>query len=490
MPRFLWYVLGIAVSLYAVEQEQPTPYDLLRPIWPMTWDTAATDAGGTVESFSSYKPNAKKHNVVPKVGTIPQDFKPNGIIPDTLNQAFRDAQNLRIGRIRINQAGYLPDDPEKQFYYVSAGTCGETYSVVDLEGNAVFEGGTFTNSGLSSGSSWKIIAGTDAATEPKDRYSVDTEGPTGKICIGNLTQATGLSSDTRYRVKVLNQYSATFIISDKVYSMVRDATLKFYGINRSGNSESWFHKPSHTKDGAGSFVMGTGAVSGFTPKEGALQGGWYDCGDHLKESQTQAYAFMVLSVMAAANPDRDEDHYAYNMGETQNTDGIPDILREAKHGADFFMRAYNFADGIIDNMVVSVGNFGADHGWWGRPENQDALPATLTGRGGPHERDLRLGELGSNISGQIAAGLAILSVDYAPYDKAFADSCLMVAEQLYDFAKNLALGKTTYGLAKYGKTGLKFVYNTEPAGWSSAAYNGNNEYHDDLALAGKQVHRE
>ena len=488
MPRFLWYVLGIAVSLYAVEQEQPTPYDLLRPIWPMTWDTAATDAGGTVESFSSYKPNAKKHNVVPKVGTIPQDFKPNGIIPDTLNQAFRDAQNLRIGRIRINQAGYLPDDPEKQFYYVSAGTCGETYSVVDLEGNAVFEGGTFTNSGLSSGSSWKIIAGTDAATEPKDRYSVDTEGPTGKICIGNLTQATGLSSDIRYRVKVLNQYSATFIISDKVYSMVRDATLKFYGINRSGNSESWFHKPSHTKDGAGSFVMGTGAVSGFTPKEGALQGGWYDCGDHLKESQTQAYAFMVLSVMAAANPDRDEDHYAYNMGETQNTDGIPDILREAKHGADFFMRAYNFADGIIDNMVVSVGNFGADHGWWGRPENQDALPATLTGRGGPHERDLRLGELGSNISGQIAAGLAILSVDYAPYDKAFADSCLMVAEQLYDFAKNLALGKTTYGLAKYGKTGLNFVYNTEPAGWSSAAYNGNNEYHDDLALAAWALH--
>ena len=107
--------------------------------------------------------------------------------------------------------------------------------------------------------------------------------PTGKVCIGNLTQATGLEMNTRYRVKVLNQYSATFIISDKVYSMVRDATLKFYGINRSGNSESWFHKPSHTKDGAGKFVKGVGAVTGFTPKEGALQGGWYDCGDHLKD---------------------------------------------------------------------------------------------------------------------------------------------------------------------------------------------------------------
>ena len=489
MPLLLVPVLLlVSLCFAAVDQEQPTPYDLIRPIWPMKWDTAATDDGGTVESFSKYTPNRKKHNTVPKIGSMPQDFVPNGIIPDSLNQAYRDAQNLRIGRIRINQAGYLPEDPEKQFYYVSSGTCSETYSVVDLEGNEVFTGGTFTNSGKSTGSSWDIKAGTDAATNDQGRYTASATGPSGKVCIGNLTQAAGLEMNTRYRVKVLNQYSATFIISDKVYSMVRDATLKFYGINRSGNSESWFHKPSHTKDGAGKFVKGVGAVAGFTPKEGALQGGWYDCGDHLKESQTQAYAFMVLAVMAASSPERDEDHYAYNMGETINTDGIPDILREAKHGADFFLRAYTFANGVIDNMAVSVGNFGADHGWWGRPENQDALPETLTGRGGPHERDIRLGELGSNISGQIAAGLALLSVDYATYDKDFADSCLMVAEQLYDFAKNLALGKSSYGLAKYGKTNQSFVHNTIPAGWSSPAYNGNNEYHDDLAIAAWALH--
>ena len=493
MPFFVVPVLLLASVLFAVEQEQPTPYDLIRPIWPMKWDTAATDDGGTVESFSHYTPNKKKHNTVPKVGSMPKDFVPNGIIPDTLNQAFRDAQNLRIGRIRVNQAGYLPEDDEKQFYYVSAGTCAETYSVVDLEGNPVFEGGTFSPSGLSTVSSWVINAGTDAATNEKDRYSAKGVGPEGIVCVGNLAQATTLEMNTRYRIKVLNQYSSTFIISDKVYSMVRDATLKFYGINRSGNSESWFHKPSHTKDGGGKFV-GVGAdgktavaVTGFTPKEGALQGGWYDCGDHLKESQTQAYAFMVLAVMAASSPERDEDHYNYNMGETQNTDGIPDILREAKHGADFFMRAYNFADGIIDNMAVSVGNFGADHGWWGRPENQDALPATLTGRGGPHERDIRLGELGSNISGQIAAGLAILSKDYAEYDKAFADSCLVVAEKMYDFAKNLKLKEKSLGPGTYDG-GKKYVYNTKADGWSSAAYNGNNESHDDLAIAAIALH--
>ena len=47
---------------------------------------------------------------------------------------------------------------------------------------------------------------------------------------------------------------------------------------------------------------------------------------------------MALAVMSATNPSKDVDHYAYNQGEFVKTDGIPDVLREAKHGADFFLR--------------------------------------------------------------------------------------------------------------------------------------------------------
>ncbi len=492
--RFLAVLIcALPAVIAAVEQEQPTPYDLIRPVWPLTWDTASADVGGTVESFSHFKPNPTKRNPVPPVGSVPQDFVPNGFVPDTLNQAFLDARNLKIGRIRVNQAGYLPDDPEKQFYYISPGACTERFSVVNLEGKTVASGGELQNSGFETESSWKIIAGTNATTGDQKRYEAMTNGPTGFVCTGSLADMS-LPQNERLRILVGKEYSSTFIISDRVYSMVRDATIKFYGINRSGNSESWFHPASHTKDGGGKFVAGETAVSGFTSQEGALQGGWYDCGDHLKESQTQAYAFMVLAVMAASNPDRDDDHYAYNHAETVNTDGIPDILREAKHGADFFLRAFRFADGIVDNMAVSVGNFGADHGWWGRPENQDNLPSTLAGRGGPHERDVRLGELGANISGQIAAGLAILSKDYAVYDKAFADSCRMVAEKMYDFAKNLELkvGEAAGGVSGLGPGtydgGKPYVYNTKAAGWSSPAYNGNNEAFDDLGIAAVALH--
>ena len=485
IKKFLTVALFAAAAVMAAEQEQPTPYDLIRPVWPLTWDTTVFDHYDTTVT--------KKHNMVPKNRT-PAAYFPNAFIPDTLNQAYLDAMNARISPIRVNQAGYLPSDPEKQFYYVGSAT---TFEVVDADGNPLSPAvtGTFTSLDKQVSSDWKVIAGTNAATNDQQRYVVHFTGQTGTLNMGNIPG--GLAVNTRYRIKVGDDVSSTFIISEKVYSMVRDAALKFYGINRSGNGESWFHPASHTLDGAGGVGItasaggGEGGASANSEirdyfdasMAGTLEGGYYDCGDHLKESQTQMYAFMVSAVMAAANPDADEDHYAYNQGETVNTDGIPDMLREAKHGADFVLRSFRRAKGVIDDMALSIGSFGSDHGWWGRPENQDKLPvdgsASATGRGGPSTRMVRLGEIGANIGGETAAGLAILSKMYAEYPeyKDFADSCLMVAEKMYDMAKALAQGKTTYDNGKTIKN------NTVAAGWSTPAYNGNNEFYDEMALA-------
>lgn len=471
LKKFLSVALLSAVSVMAADQEQPTPYDLLRPVYPLTWDTTVFDHYDTTVT--------KKHNMVPKNRT-PASYVPNALIPDTLNQAYLDAINYRMSPIRVNQAGYLVSDPEKQFYYVGTAS---TFEVVDIDGKSLSPAvtGTLTSSGVETSSDWTIIAGTNAATNDQMRYKVDITGQSGIIQIGNIPA--NVPTDTRLRIKVGNDISSTFIVSEKVYSMVRNAALKFYGINRSGNGDSWFHPASHTKDGAGPIVTGADDVRGSYDESlaGTLEGGYYDCGDHLKESQTQMYAFMVAAVLAATNPDADEDNYALNHGETVNTDGIPDMLREAKHGADFVLRAYIRANGVIDDMALSVGNFGADHGWWGRPENQDKLPvdnsAAATDRGGPATRTVRLGEIGANIGGETAAGLAILGKMYAEYDKPFADSCLMVAEKMYDFAKSLAQGKSSYD------GGKPFKNNTVAAGWSSPAYNGNNEFYDDLALA-------
>lgn len=433
-----------------------TPYDLIRPTWPLSWDAKVFENFDTTVT--------KKTGMLPKEAT-PASFKAGAMMPDTLDQAYFDAINTKISPIRVNQAGYLKSDTERQFYFV--GTKASEFEVVDADGKSLSTKitGTFTTTETATKSDWTIIAGTDAATNDLKRYKVEITGPEGNIFVGKIPQ--NVPTEKRLRIKVGDEVSSTFIVSDDVYTMAKDATLKFFGIQRSGNSESWFHGPSHTKDGGGAITTAGDTTSSFdASRAGSLAGGWYDCGDHLKESQTMAYAFMTLAVMHATNPGKDVDHYDYNQGEFVKTDGVPDVLREAKHGADFFLKAYEFAKGVVDDMPVSVGSFGSDHGWWGRPEAQDYVNAKH--RGGPTERTVRLGELGSNISSDIAAGLAILSKDYAKYDKKFADSCLVVAEKMYAFAKDLAQGKT---------------FKNNKAFFDTPAYNNNHEYLDDLALA-------
>ena len=441
-----------------------TPYDLIRPTWPLSWDAKVFENFDTTVT--------KKHGVL-NIPAKPESFKAGALMPDTLDQAYFDAINTKISPIRVNQAGYLKNDTERQFYYV--GSKATEFEVVDADGKSLSTKitGTLTASETTTKSDWTIIAGTDAATNDQKRYKVEITGPEGNIFVGKIPQ--NVPTEKRLRIKVGDEISSTFIVSDDVYTMVKDASLKFFGIQRSGNSESWFHGPSHTKDGGGIITADADSDErGFTEsRAGSLAGGWYDCGDHLKESQTMAYAFMTLAVMHATNPGKDVDHYDYNQGEFVKTDGVPDVLREAKHGADFFLKAYEFAKGVVDDMPVSVGSFGSDHGWWGRPEAQDYLPtdnsSVATDRGGPAARIVRLGELGANISGEIAAGLAILSKNYAKHDKKFADSCLVVAEKMYAFAKDLAQGKTF----KNNKTAI----------FTTPVRNGNNEFTDDLALA-------
>ena len=90
MRFFAVLICALSALAVAVEQEQPTPYDLIRPIWPLKWDTSSVDNGGTVESFSHFAPNKTKRNPVPPVGAVPQDFVPNGFVPDTLNTKIYD----------------------------------------------------------------------------------------------------------------------------------------------------------------------------------------------------------------------------------------------------------------------------------------------------------------------------------------------------------------------------------------------------------------
>ena len=156
------FALCAAVGFSSAQQQQATPYDLIRPTYPLTWDSTV---------FKNFDTSVtKKKNMLPK-NLTPASYAPNALIPDTLNQAYLDAINYRMSPIRINQAGYLEKDLERQFYYVGNAT---TFEVVDVDGKSLSPAvtGSLRASGQSTSSNWTIIAGTNAATNDQKRYKI------------------------------------------------------------------------------------------------------------------------------------------------------------------------------------------------------------------------------------------------------------------------------------------------------------------------------
>ena len=329
-------------------------------------------------------------------------------LPDTMDQLYRDSINLKFSPIRINQAGYRPQD-KKYFYYI--GSAQSSFSVIDENGKNVCSG-SLRSTEQSTSSQLKIRASNNATlvSGGDTRYEMQSEKFSGTIHEGLIPDDL---PPGKYRVVVKSDTSHPFVIDEKVYSWVRDALLKFYGVNRCGDSQSWFHPACHLKD--------------------EVTGGWHDCGDHLKEGATMSYTAAVLGLAAAAFFDRDVDVYSANHGITQITDGIPDILYEAKHGADFVLQSYDKAGGNVGKMVTSMGGFGNkecgdDHSWWGRPEFQDKMP---NDRGGP-PRCAR-SEPTTDYLGKYCANLAFVSKLIRPYDANYADRCLKAAKAIYEF---------------------------------------------------------
>jgi hypothetical protein len=354
-----------------------------------------------------------------------------------VDQRVRDSATLKIGRVRVNQAGYRRSDDSlgmAKFYYLQRSSTVTSFTVLDTTTHTVAGTGTLTDKGFKSSSSIEVKASNWAGlvSGGDTRYTMTSAG-LGKTVASTETYEgvlpTNLVEGHYYRVAVGVDTSVAFLVGEATYGYVRDAVLKFFGINRSGDGPSWFHAPSHLMDG---YLA--------TPSSpGAYKGGWYDCGDHLKEPQTMGFALATLATLAATLPARDRDHYALNHAYTLQTDGIPDILAEAHFGAQFFLNSWlrhgkttGPRGGTDTGMITGVGDFGKDHGWWGRPENQDAM--TETGRGGYKERILR-SELGANTLGDVAAGLAILSKRWRVYDAKFADSALAAAKDMYTYAK-------------------------------------------------------
>lgn len=367
---------------------------------------------------------------------------------------YLDSLNVYNRRpIRINQSGFRPQD--YKYAYV-ADPSEMTFKVIDASTGKEVSGGGYLS----------LIK--EKAVKPNiwingafnSMASVYEFG--SQDSVSSATEAlyradfTSLSTQGEYYLVVGKDTSATFWVHPSIYNSILENSLQFFGIQRCGNTKSHFHGPCHLKDGS---AIGHD-----------LTGGWHDCGDHFKVSETLGYTAYVLSMVYLTYQDKAEDRYGNSYDDTVFTDGIPDILYEAHIGTDYILKLYEAskADGLLDkgDMYHSVGVDEVDHAYWDVPEKQDAQVPT---KGGP-DRVVLTG-IGTNTAGMFAAALANVSVGYRPFDPVYADTLLEAAKEIYE-----KVVKYTYeNYAAAGNGGR----NTSFPGF----YTGGGPLYDDAAAA-------
>jgi endoglucanase len=174
-----------------------------------------------------------------------------------------------------------------------------------------------------------------------------------------------------------------------------------------------------------------------------LTGGMHDAGDAAKFGLPQAFSASVLGVAL----------YEYRA-EFDRAGLTAKTLRTLKYFTDYFLKSHPNAT----TFYYHVGDVGADHAYWGRPEDQNTPRTILVARPGMPASD---------ILGQTAAALALMSMNYRSTDAAYADRCLTAARELFE------MGRTDLGRGSDGGGG---------------AYYRSTSHADDLAMAGITLH--
>ena len=358
-----------------------------------------------------------------------------------------------VNPIRVNQVGYRTQDSRKMAFFgldVGKSPAESKFHVLRLDGTEAYSGSLVYLGKFDSLKAHIFIKGYYSSIVPLYSFGDSAAKPQAeqlwKLDFGTLKE------EGTFRIALGKDTSHPFEIRTTIYNDVFETALKFFGAQRCGDTKSWFHKACHVKDGS---ALGTA---------GSLSGGWHDCGDHGKYGETEGYAATMLSLAYVTMPEKAEDRYGASYADTLpfGNDGYPDLLWEAKVGADYIYKLYVMSKqkGLIakGDMYHTVGHGpGMDHLFWDVPEKQDAQKLN---KGGPNRPVYA--SIGANVAGMYATSLALVGWAWDPFDPVYAKQLRDAAVEIYDsvLMKNRFKGST-----------------------EGCCYNGLGQLQDDPALA-------
>ncbi|MCL1957655.1 MAG: glycoside hydrolase family 9 protein [Fibromonadales bacterium] len=223
-------------------------------------------------------------------------------------------------------------------------------------------------------------------------------------------------------------FAAAGAFSPEQYRKALWMVTRFYGAQRSGVGPNWLlmdhaYKTSFTRD----------ADSGRD-----LEGGWFDCGDHVLFGQTFFYSAFMLAKAYDAFPKgfhdlyNGKDYSDYAESGKWGIEGgkpnrIPDLLEELKYATDWIIKAT--PDG--STFYYEKGEGGKDHNTWVTAGKMSTQPVDLGGEPRKMWKNPNDGPMASFA----AATLAIMSRIYREFDTTYAETCLKHAKNAYTYAK-------------------------------------------------------
>lgn len=235
--------------------------------------------------------------------------------------------------IRVNQVGYLEDDSK--------------VAVMLMQDKEQITHFTITN--VATGKSQKL-------SSVKELGAQDPFAGTARLDFSTVT------APGKYFITAGKTKSPEFTISNQAYAGSQEYPLRYMRQQRCGYNPFLKHT-CHLDDGI--IVLHPTR----TGEKIDVVGGWHDASDYLQYTTTSANATYQMLFAYQANPEVYEDHFLANGDPGSN--GIPDILDEAKWGLDWMIKmnpdSATFFNQIADDrdhrMAVLPQDDKVDYGW-------------------------------------------------------------------------------------------------------------------------------
>ncbi len=316
--------------------------------------------------------------------------------------------------VRINQLGYSAS-AKRAYLMASTAETGATFSVVNSSGSTVYSAPVGALLGSWSSSYPDVYALDFGSVTAPGTYTITVAGP-----VAATSAAFPIAT-------AQNVYAGAIANALSFYQNERDgpnyipSALRTAGAHLNDVNAMTYLTPNYT--------AGSGRFSGDLTSLGIsmdASGGWWDAGDYLKFVATTSYTDDLMLLLARDFP-------------TQASAGF---TAEAKFGTDWLLKMWNDQTKTMYYQVgIGAGNAKtiSDHDIWRLPQADDTYGGTSSVdryiRNRPVFRAAAPGApISPNIAGRDAAAFAECYQVFRVSDPAYANTCLLDAEHIYDLA--------------------------------------------------------